>query len=384
MVIKDPHRVSREITVQEAREISDRYNTSLMVVDQKQRLIGIVTHRDLIFEKPDTKILAIMTKGKDLITAPPNTAIKRAQRILHRNRIEKLPLVNKDGTLAGLITVKDILKRTEFPDATKDSEGRLRVGAAIGVRDDYFERAEMLIDAEVDVIVVDIAHGHSDMAIAAVKGLKKRFPEVEVITGNIATPSGVKDLQKAGADAVKVGVGPGSVCTTRVVAGTGFPQLSAILKCARAAKVPLIADGGIRYPGDVTKALAAGAQTVMIGNLFAGISESPGAVVTRNGKRFKLYRGMAGYGASLSRKGPRGRGEEDQLLIDSMTPEGVDALVPYRGSAAEAIRNIVGGVRSGMSYSGAQTIAQLQEKAKFVRVTLAGIRESHSHDVAEL
>ena len=267
--------------------------------------------------------------------------------------------------------------------ATKDEEGRLRVGAAIGVREDYLERARALVEADVDVLVIDIAHGHSDLAINTVKEIKKRF-KVEVIAGNVATTEGVRDLQEAGADAVKVGVGAGSVCTTRIVAGSGYPQLSAILECGKIAKVPIIADAGIRYPGDVAKALAAGGQTVMIGNLLAGTDESPGSVINRNGRRFKLYRGMAGVGANLSKKDAENNELEDQLLLDDITPEGVDALVPYRGTVAEVIRQLVGGLRSGMSYSGAKTLLELQQKAEFVRITAAGIKESHAHDVEQL
>ncbi|MEX0587566.1 MAG: IMP dehydrogenase [Patescibacteria group bacterium] len=385
LVIKNPYTISPEIPLSEARELMDRYDTSLMVVDKKRRLIGILTHRDLRFETDfKKKVSQAMTKKSKLVTGSPHIEIERAQDLLHRHRIEKLPLVNRQGQLVGLITSKDLIKRIKFPTATKDSQGRLMVGAAIGVKEGFLERAKALIEAEVDVLVVDIAHGHSELAIETVKRVKQRFPKIEVIAGNVATTQGVRDLQAAGADAIKVGVGPGSVCTTRIVAGSGYPQLSAIMECAKAAKVPLIADGGIRFPGDIAKALAVGAQTVMIGNLLAGTDEAPGSVITRDGKRFKLYRGMAGVGANLSRKDAEGQNIEDQLLLDEITAEGVDALVPYRGSVKDVLRPLVGGLRSGMSYSGAQTIKELQQKAQLIRLTPAGITESHAHDVKEL
>lgn len=385
LIIRDPYTVGPKISLAEARELMDRYDTSLMIVAEDRKLLGILTHRDLVLEKNFQKpISALMTKKRNLVTASPDVTIERAEELLHKHRIEKLPLVDRQGRLAGLITSKDLLKRIKFPTATKDKEGRLRVGAAIGVKEGYLERAKALVEAGVDVLVIDIAHGHSTLTMETVKQVKKHFPEVEVIAGNIATADGVKDLQTAGADAVKVGVGPGSVCTTRVVSGAGYPQLSAISECAKVAKVPLIADGGIRYPGDVAKALAAGAQTAMIGNLLAGTDESPGSVITRDGRRFKLYRGMAGIGANLSKRDAEEKELEDQLLLDDMTPEGVDALVPYRGTVTEVLRQLLGGLRSGMSYSGARTIKELQEKAEFVQITAAGIKESHAHDVEQL
>ncbi len=385
LIIKNPYTIGPHITLAEAREIMDRYGTSVLVVDRRRKLLGILTARDLRFEHNFKKpVFQAMTKGKKLITGSPAITIERAEALLHKHRIEKLPLVDRQGRLVGLITSKDLIKRTKFPAATKDEQGRLRVGAAIGVKEGFLERAKALIEAEVDLLVVDIAHGHSELAIEAVKAVKKRFPKIEVMAGNVATPEGVRDLQTAGADAVKVGVGPGSVCTTRIVAGSGYPQLSAIMNCARAAKVPLVADGGIRYPGDIAKALAAGAQTVMIGNLLAGTDESPGSLITKDGRRYKLYRGMAGVGANLAKKDAEGNEVEDQLLLDEMTPEGIDALVPYRGTIKEVLRQLVGGLRSGMSYSGARNIKELQRKARFVRLTPAGIAESHAHDVKEL
>lgn len=385
LVIRDPYTVGPDITLAEAKEPMDKYSTSLMVVDKDRKLLGVLSHRDILLEKDLSKpISLLMTKRRNLITASPNVTLERAEELLHKHRIEKLPLVDRQGRIAGLITSKDLIKRRKFPMATKDEEGRLRVGAAIGVKEEYLERAKALVEAGVDVLVVDIAHGHSDLAIETTKAVKAHFPNVEVIAGNVATADGVRDLQEAGADAIKVGVGAGSVCTTRVVAGAGYPQLSAIMECAKSAKVPIIADAGIRYPGDVAKALAAGGQTVMIGNLLAGTEESPGSVLTRSGRRYKLYRGMAGVGANLSKKDAENAEVEDQLLLDDMTPEGVDALVPYRGTVAEVIRQLVGGLRSGMSYSGAKTIPELQEKAGFVKITAAGIRESHAHDVEQL
>lgn len=381
-IIRKPYTIGPNATLAEAHEVMERHNTSLMVVDKEKKLLGILTHRDLKFEDNLKKrVSETMTKGKDLVTAPPGISLEKAKTLLHKHRIEKLPLIDRQGKLVGLITARDLLKRIKFPKATKDGEGRLQVGAAIGVKKDYLERAQALVSAGVDLLVVDIAHGHSDLAINTVKAVKREFPKTEVIAGNVATPQGVKDLESAGADAVKIGVGPGSVCTTRVVTGAGYPQLSAIMECVKVAKVPLIADGGVRHPGDVTKALAAGAQTVMIGNLLAGTDESPGSVITRDGKRFKLYRGMAGYGASLSRKDAEGKEIEDQLLLDEMTPEGIDALVPYRGSVEEVLKDLIGGLRSGMSYSGARTLPELTKKAGFVRVTPAGLSESHPHNV---
>ena len=385
LIIKNPYTIGPNLTLAEAREIMDRYDTSVLVVDRHRRLLGILTFRDLRFERDFKKTVSqAMTKGKKLVTGSPTINIERAEALLHKHRIEKLPLVDRQGRLVGLITSKDLIKRIKFPTATKDEQGRLRVGAAIGVKEGFLERAKALIEAEVDVLVVDIAHGHSELAIETVKAVKKRFPKMEVIAGNVATAQGVRDLQAVGADAVKVGVGPGSVCTTRIVAGSGYPQLSAVMNCARAAKVPLIADGGIRYPGDIAKALAAGAQTVMIGNLLAGTEESPGSLITKDGRRYKLYRGMAGVGANLAKKDAEGNEVEDQLLLDEMTPEGIDALVPYRGTVKEVLRQLVGGLRSGMSYSGARHIKQLQQKAQFIRLTGAGITESRSHDVKEL
>jgi len=385
LIIKNPYTIGPNLTLAEARDLMDRYDTSVLVVDRHRRLLGILTFRDLRFERDFKKTVSqAMTKGKKLVTGSPAIDIERAEALLHRHRIEKLPLVDRQGRLVGLITSKDLIKRIKFPTATKDEQGRLRVGAAIGVKEGFLERAKALIEAEVDVLVVDIAHGHSELAIETVKAVKKRFPKMEVIAGNVSTAQGVRDLQAVGADAVKVGVGPGSVCTTRIVAGSGYPQLSAVVNCARAAKVPLIADGGIRYPGDIAKALAAGAQTVMIGNLLAGTEESPGSLITKDGRRYKLYRGMAGVGANLSKKDSEGSDVEDQLLLDEMTPEGVDALVPYRGTVKEVLRQLVGGLRSGMSYSGAHNVKELQQKAQFVRLTPAGITESHAHDVKEL
>lgn len=385
LLIKNPYTTGPNISLADAKELMDRYDTSLLIVDRDGKLLGILTFRDLRFERDFKKpVWRAMTKGKKLVTGNPGITLVKAEALLHKHRIEKLPLVDRQGILVGLVTSKDLIKRIKFPTATKDEQGRLRVGAAIGVKAGFLERAKALIEAEVDVLVVDIAHGHSELAIETVKAVKKRFPKMEVIGGNVTTPEGVRDLQAAGADAVKVGVGPGSVCTTRIVAGSGYPQLSAIKECVKAAKVPLIADGGIRYPGDLAKALAAGAQTVMVGNLLAGTDESPGSMLIKDGRRYKLYRGMAGVGANLDKKDSDGTGIEDQLLLDEMTPEGVDALVPYRGTVKEVLRQLVGGLRSGMSYSGARNLKELQQKAQFVRITAAGIKESHPHDVREL
>ena len=385
LLIKNPYTAGPNISLADAKELMDRYDTSLLIVDRDGKLLGILTFRDLRFERDFKKpVWRAMTKGKKLVTGSPGITLDKAEALLHKHRIEKLPLIDRQGRLAGLITSKDLIKRIKFPTATKDGQGRLRVGAAIGVKEGFLARAQALIEAEADVLVVDIAHGHSELAIETVKAVKRRFPKVEVIAGNVATPEGVRDLQIAGADTVKVGVGPGSVCTTRIVAGSGYPQISAIIECVKAAKVPLIADGGMRYPGDITKALAAGASTIMTGNILAGTDEAPGSLITRDGRRYKLYRGMAGVGANLDKKDTDGSDIEDQLLLDEMTPEGTDALVPYRGSVKEVLRQFVGGLRSGMSYSGAHNIKELQQKAQFVRITTAGIKESHAHDVKEL
>jgi len=384
LVIDDPHTIDLDATLERAAAEMRRHGVSGLVVVGRDRVVaGILTRRDMLLrEDPSTPVRDIMTPRERLVTAPPETTTDRAAELLRDNRIEKLPLVDGEGRLAGLITLKDLLQQVERPEATKDVRGRLAVGAAIGVRGDYRERAKALADAGADVLVLDIAHGHSERALAAIGEVREWVGDVDLIAGNVATADGARDLIAAGADAVKVGVGPGSVCTTRVVAGVGVPQFSAVAECARACArhdVPVIADGGIRAGGDVAKAIGAGASTVMIGNLLAGTPESPGVAVTRGGRRVKVFRGMASAGAAEARRTAEGDGGTD---FTPAVPEGVEAVVPLREDAATVVRDLVGGLRSGMSYSNARTIREMQENARFVRVTPAGLKESYPHDVS--
>ncbi|HEV2439008.1 MAG TPA: IMP dehydrogenase [bacterium] len=386
VVIDAPYTLGLDATVGQAAAFMNEHGSAgILVIDRERRVLGIVTARDVLFEEgaADRPITLVMTPRERLITAPAGTPVEEAKQILHRHRIEKLPLVDPSGRLVGLISSRDIQSRLRHPQATKDARGRLRVGAAIGVRGDYLERAEALAAAEVDVLVVDIAHGHSDLSFATIDAVRKRCGNVPLIAGNVATAEGARDLIARGVDGVKVGVGPGSTCTTRVVTGAGVPQLTAILECAQAADgsgVPVIGDGGIRGSGDLVKALAAGAATVMLGNLLAGTEESPGASVTRNGRQFKLYRGMASLWASAERRDM----PQDDDLLSEIVPEGVEALVPYRGRTASVLSQLVGGLRSGMSYCGATTVAELRANARFIRMTDAGVRESMPHDVDTL
>lgn len=381
LVVENPYTISPDTTVAEARRLMAEWDSGgLLVSDAEGHLLGILTTRDVLFEDDESRpVREVMTPRERLVTAPPGTTLEEARRILHRARVEKLPLVTEDNRIVGLITAKDIVKREQYPHATKDKKGRLRVGAAIGVKPGELERAAALLEAGADVLVLDIAHGHSDNAIDMLRQLRREFgDEVKIIAGNVATAQGVYDLAEAGADAVKVGVGPGSICITRIVTGFGVPQLSAIMECAQAARevnVPIIADGGIRTSGDLTKALAAGAQTVMIGGLFAGTRESPGFIVQRNGRRYKLVRGMASLTANMSRQ------DNTEFDPEQIVPEGVEAMVPYRGSVVEIVNQLVGGLRSGMSYAGAYTIPELQANAEFIPITLAGLQESKPHDV---
>ncbi|TLX99504.1 MAG: IMP dehydrogenase, partial [Thaumarchaeota archaeon] len=328
----------------------------------------------------------------NLITAQKGVTMEQAKELLRKNKIEKLPILEKDGRLAGLITSKDIVKRRQFPMATKDAKGRLRVAAAIGVKGDYMHRAEKLLEVDVDALVVDIAHGHSANAIDTVKEIRRRLGQVDVVAGNVATSRGTSDLIKAGADAVKVGVGSGSICITRIVTGVGVPQLTAVIDSANGAAeddVPVIADGGVRNPGDVTKALAAGASTVMIGSLFAGTEESPGPTILREGVRYKLTRGMASLEASIDRKVRDSNGSSSknglvEEVVEESVPEGVEGLIPYKGKVEEVVRQLVGGLRSGMSYCGAKTITELQTGAEFLRMSEAGLKESRPHDIEKV
>jgi IMP dehydrogenase len=376
-VILDPVTLRPEDAVGRAQEIMRLHNVSGIPVTRADgALVGILTRRDLKFlESGEKRIADVMTKEK-LVTAPPNTTLDEADRLLKHAKVEKLLLVDERGKLAGLITMRDIERSREFPQRCSDDRGRLRVGAAIGVHD--YERAAQLIAADVDVLVVDTAHGHSDAVIETVRNLRKQYA-IQIIAGNVATAEGVRDLANAGADAVKVGIGPGAICTTRVVAGAGIPQITAILNCAGAADVPIIADGGIRYSGDIVKALGAGAHCVMLGSLFAGLDESPGQLVLWKGRRFKEYRGMGSLAAMALGSAERYGQAVDQPK--KMVPEGVEGRVPYRGHLSEYVFQLVGGLRQGMGYAGVQTVAELREKARFVRVTSAGVVESHPHDI---
>jgi IMP dehydrogenase len=342
--------------------------------------VGILTNRDLRFEtRYDLPIENVMTK-ENLITVAVGTTLEEAEAILHRHRVEKLLVVDEHYMLKGLITVKDIQKKLKYPNAAKDAQGRLRVGAALGSSGDFLERAQELVKRKVDVLGIDSAHGHSSRVMDAIKAVKKAFPEVDLVAGNVATYDGARDLIALGADGIKVGIGPGSICTTRVVSGAGVPQIMAISECARAAKgtgVPIIADGGIKYSGDVTKAIAAGAECVMIGSLLAGTEESPGETILYQGRTFKSYRGMGSMGALA--QGTSNRYDQDPS--GKLVPEGIEGRVPYKGVLADLVYQLVGGLRAGMGYCGCATIQELREKARFVRVTSAGLRESHVHDV---
>lgn len=386
LVIVDPHTVGPDALIDDAREIMDRLGpTSLVVVDAAGRLEGMLTRRDLMAQTDArATVRDLMTPRERLVTGGPSTTSEEAGRLLRQGRVEKLPLVSAEGTVVGLITLRDLQQRAERPDATTDERGRLAVGAAIGVRGDYLERARALQEAGADVVVLDIAHGHADHAVRAIGEVRAALGEsTDIIAGNVATPEGARDLAEAGANGVKVGVGPGSVCTTRIVAGVGVPQLTAVMECARACAslgVPVIADGGIRAGGDVAKAIAAGAETVMVGNLLAGTPESPGLVVMRSGGRVKVFRGMASSAAATARRAVEG--EDDDTEFTPVVAEGVEAVVPLRDQAASVIHGLVGGLRSGMSYSDSRTIGDFHRNARFVRITPGGLRESHPHDVS--
>jgi len=376
-VILDPVTLRPDDSVRRAEEVMRLQNVSgIPITKEDGTLVGILTRRDLKFlESPDRRIADVMTR-ENLVQAPPHTTLDEADALLKRAKVEKLLLVDRHGKLAGLITMRDIDRAREFPQRCKDQRGRLRVGAAIGVHD--YERAAQLIRADVDVIVVDTAHGHSDAVLETVRKLRGQY-HIQIIAGNVATAEAVKDLMDAGADAVKVGIGPGAICTTRVITGAGIPQISAILDVASAAEVPIIADGGIRFSGDITKALAAGAHSVMIGSLFAGLDEAPGQLVLWKGRRFKEYRGMGSMGAMMAGSADRYGQSADQPK--KLVPEGVEGRVPYRGPLSEYVYQLIGGVRQGMGYCGVRTIDELREKGRFVRVTAAGVVESHPHDI---
>lgn len=379
-VISDPIYLSPESPVSEALLLMERYRISGVPITENGRLVGILTNRDLRFEKDFSKPVGkVMTKD-NLITAPVGTTLEEAKEILQRHKVEKLPIVDEDFNLRGLITIKDIEKARQYPHSAKDRRGRLLVAAAVGVGFDGMERVDALVRAKVDAIVVDTAHGHSRSVIEMVKKIKKKYPEIDVIAGNVATAEGTRDLIEAGADAVKVGIGPGSICTTRVVAGAGVPQITAIHECATEASrfgIPVIADGGIKYSGDITKAIAAGADVVMIGSLFAGTEESPGDIEIYQGRSYKVYRGMGSLGAMKEGSRDRYFQEEQEKLV----PEGVEGRVPYKGPLADTVYQLIGGLRAGMGYCGTRNIEELKTKTTFLRITPAGLRESHPHDV---
>jgi len=381
--IDEPFTIGPEATLQEARELAGRLDIqSFIVVDEARKLLGILTKRDFLFEEDGSKKISdLMTPRQRLIVGSPGTSLEEAKEIFRKKKIEKLPLVDQDDRLVGLISVRDIMHRLN-PHAVRDKKGRLAVGAAIGIKGDFLERADALVKAGIDILVIDVAHGHLELCLRAVKLIKKRYPEVDLMAGNVATEEGARDLVEAGADSVKVGVGGGSICITRIQTGAGVPQLTALMEAKKGAgNVPIIADGGMRNSGDLTKALAAGASAGMFGSLFAGTDESPGEIVTWNGRRSKLYRGMASLGAYLERKKAEGNGSNGEILADFVS-EGADQVtVPYRGSALEVITHLVGGLRSGMSYCGAHSLPELWEKAEFVKITDAGRKESGVHDV---
>jgi IMP dehydrogenase len=382
-MISDPITVAPDQKISEAQQIMTKYGISGLPVTKNGRLVGILTNRDLRFEKKlDRVVSEVMTKDK-LITVKPGVDLDEAKEILHHHRIEKLLVVDDNFELKGLITVKDIEKKIQYPNACKDERGRLRVGAAVGVGPDWEERVESLVRAGVDLVAVDTAHGHSKNVLDVVKRVRRRYPDLDLAAGNVATDEGTSALIQAGANVVKVGVGPGSICTTRVVSGVGVPQITAIGSCAKAAarqNIPIIADGGIKYSGDITKALAAGADSVMIGSLFAGTEESPGETILYQGRTYKVYRGMGSLGAMG--QGSRDRyGQADVEDAKKLVPEGIEGQVPYKGSLSFNIHQLVGGLRAGMGYLGCKDVATLRAKARFMQVTAAALREGHVHDV---
>jgi IMP dehydrogenase len=382
-MIVDPVTVHPDQKISDVLELMSRYSISGVPVVKDDRLVGIITNRDLRFEtNVDLKVSEVMTKER-LVTAPVGISLEESKRLLHKNRIEKLLVVDEQGRLEGLITIKDILKIKKYPNACKDHLGRLRVGAAVGVGRDALARATALKQAGVDVIAVDSAHGHSHNVRETVRWIKERFPDIQLIAGNVATAAGAQSLVDAGADAIKVGVGPGSICTTRIVAGVGVPQVTAIMECAEVARArgtPLIADGGIKYSGDIVKALAAGAHSVMIGGLFAGTEESPGETILYQGRSYKTYRGMGSLGAM--KEGGRDRYGQDELMEASkLVPEGIEGMVPYKGPLAASLYQLIGGLRAGMGYVGCRDLEELRTASRMVRITSAGLRESHVHDV---
>lgn len=379
-IIVDPIFLSPDNTLQDAHDLMEKYHISGVPVTVNNKLVGIITNRDLRFETNLTaKIRDCMTR-EHLITAPVGTSLEDAKELLRQHRIEKLPLLDEAGNLKGLITIKDIEKAQKYPNSAKDAKGRLLVAAAVGVGADMMDRIDAIVAAKVDVLVVDTAHGHSKGVLDAVRTIKAAYPQVDLIAGNVATAEATRDLIEAGVDAVKVGIGPGSICTTRIIAGIGVPQITAVYSCAQAAReynIPVIADGGIKYSGDITKAIAAGASVVMVGNLLAGTEESPGETIIYQGRSYKVYRGMGSLGAMA--EGSKDRYFQENM--DKLVPEGIEGRVPYKGSLADTVFQLVGGLRSGMGYCGVRNIQELIVKSKFIRITGAGLKESHPHDV---
>jgi len=393
-VVENPYAIGPDAPIEQAARMMQQHGVGgLVVIAPDGKLLGLITNRDILLAPSDRELVhEVMTPAERVVKVGPKVSHEQAKAVLYEHRLEKLPIVDEHGRLAGLITAADVAKAHQFPDATSDALGRLRVGAAIGVAAGEMERASALLDAGADVLVLDIAHGHADHCIAMIKAVRRQFPKAQLVAGNVATRVGARDLVEAGADAVKVGIGPGSICTTRIVTGFGVPQITAIMDSVEGVKdagrqVPIIADGGIQKSGDLVKALAAGASAVMIGSLFAGCEEAPGAPVIRDGQKFKVVRGMASLGAAISRKiAEKGQDEsaESQEDWEKVVPEGVEAVVPYRGHVHEVLYQLVGGLRSGLSYGGARTIQELQDSAEFIEITLAGARESGSHDVSRV
>ncbi|KGN02403.1 inosine-5-monophosphate dehydrogenase [Clostridium novyi A str. 4570] len=380
-VITDPFHLSPDNTVQDALDLMAKYRISGVPITESGKLVGIITNRDIAFETNYAQPIKNIMTSENLITAPENTTVEEAKEILKGHKIEKLPLVDKENNLKGLITIKDIEKVRKFPNAAKDDRGRLLCGAAVGVTADMMDRVDALVKAKVDVITIDTAHGHSRGVLLAVKEVKAKYPELQVIAGNVATAEATKDLIEAGADCIKVGIGPGSICTTRVVAGVGVPQLTAVMDCVEEANkygIPVIADGGIKYSGDMVKALAAGATTVMMGSMFAGCEEAPGAVEIFQGRSYKVYRGMGSLAAMESGSKDRYFQEDNKKLV----PEGVEGRVPFKGTVIDTIYQLMGGLRSGMGYLGSATLKDLYETSRFVVQSSAGLRESHPHDIS--
>ena len=383
-MIENPYTLGPDRPIRDARRLMETRGVSgVPVVDDAGRVLGIITNRDLLFETDGSRSIAEVMTGEELVTAPAGTTLEDAEAIMGRHKIEKLPIVDAEGRLQGLVTVKDILKRRRFPRASKDERGRLIAAAAIGIGRETMERARSLVEADVDVLVVDTAHGHSESVLKTVEKVREAFPDARVVAGNVATADGARALVERGVDAVKVGIGPGSICTTRIIAGIGVPQLTAIMDCAsvcREADVPVIADGGIRYTGDIVKALAAGADCVMMGSLFAGTEESPGETMLLEGRTFKVYRGMGSVGAMAEGSGDR-YFQEQPVEGRKYVPEGIEGRVPYKGPVGETVFQMIGGLRQGMGYCGVADLAALRSDTEFIRVTVAGLIESHPHDV---